>query len=556
MCLEYPMSWHRIRIRLFQFLEESRIKPMKAKIWIVGYFVIFIGTLSMIGWVVYDVDPFFHYHKPQTDKYFYLIDNERSQNDGIIRHFQYDALITGTSMTENFKCSEMDDLFGVNSVKVPFSGGTYKEINDNVRNALRRNSALKIVVRGLDMTHFFQTYDAMRSDLGIYPTYLYDDNPLNDVRYLWNRDVLFNRVCAMLGESRKEGFVPGITDFDSYANWQSRYTYGVHAVCPDGIAVTSARQEEHLTEEEKAVISENIYQNVISLPMEYPDVDFYYFFTPYSVVYWGQQIENNDIYRWIEAEQYIIELLLPYENIKLYSFNNRWDLVTDLNHYKDTNHYGGWINSAMLHWMKDGQYLLTAENYRSYLNEELDFWLSFEYESLNEQEDYENDLYADALLSREFSGTEPVNLLSGAEQLNLAQASLVLQEDKGIEGIVCVGRLDRDAQDNAALYDYLYNDEYIGARIVVPQAEQYRYLVFDGKKNAGHGQPSVYVYNSRGEKIAECCRDYAALDGEYHQYLLDLSQVEGDITIIFNGGYTDRTGDEESSYTFSNIWLY
>ena len=130
-------------------------------------------------------------HRRNLCAKFELLNNERSQNNGISNHFNYDALITGTSMTENFKCSEMDSIFGTNSIKVPFSGGTYKEINDNVRVGLKNNSELRIVVWGLDMGHFFDNCDLMRLDLGEYPTYLYDENPYNDVRYLWNKDIIF-----------------------------------------------------------------------------------------------------------------------------------------------------------------------------------------------------------------------------------------------------------------------------------------------------------------------------------------------------------------------------
>lgn len=59
--------------------------------------------LAIIGRRVIMVDPFFHYHKPDTATYFYSLDNERSQNDGIIKNFKYDAVITGTSLVENFR---------------------------------------------------------------------------------------------------------------------------------------------------------------------------------------------------------------------------------------------------------------------------------------------------------------------------------------------------------------------------------------------------------------------------------------------------------------------
>ena len=121
------------------------------------------------------VDPFFHYHKPLKNL-FYPINNQRSQNDGIIKHFDYDALITGTSMSENFKVSEANKIFNANFIKVPFSSGSYKEINNNIETALRYNKKLKLIIRALDCDRYCDDKDRMREDLGEYPTYLYDMN--------------------------------------------------------------------------------------------------------------------------------------------------------------------------------------------------------------------------------------------------------------------------------------------------------------------------------------------------------------------------------------------
>ena len=43
-------------------------------------------------------------------------------NDGISRNFEFDTLITGTSMAQNFKTSEAEALFGGKAVKETFSG--------------------------------------------------------------------------------------------------------------------------------------------------------------------------------------------------------------------------------------------------------------------------------------------------------------------------------------------------------------------------------------------------------------------------------------------------
>ena len=114
-----------------------------SKQWVVVFVTFFIIILLGIASITIIIDPYFHYHKPLSGLQ-YPISNQRYQNDGILKHFEYDAIIIGTSMTENFKASEFDKIFGVNSIKVPFSGASYKEINDNLKTAIKYNSDIKL----------------------------------------------------------------------------------------------------------------------------------------------------------------------------------------------------------------------------------------------------------------------------------------------------------------------------------------------------------------------------------------------------------------------------
>lgn len=530
---------------------------MKSKIWLTGWSILIAAILGIIGAMVYKVDPYFHYHKPYIDEYFYSLDlnNQRSQNDGISKHFDYDALITGTSMTENFKTSQFDDIFGVNSIKVSYSGGSYKEINDNLIRAFASNDDLKTIVRGLDMNMFFDVASRMRLDLGVYPTYLYDNNPFNDVEYLFNRDVIFNRVYTMASARYNVNFKPGITSFDDY-RWQYSCVFGRNTVCPNGITYNGLGPEAHLSEEEKDIIFENIFQNVTSLANAHPDVNFYYFFTPYSIAWWKDLAASGKIYKQIEAEQYIIELILACDNIYLFSFNNRTDITTDLNHYKDNAHYGDWINSLMLRWMHDGKYLLTTDNYKDYLAKILDFYISYDYNQINNQQDYENDLYAAALLNEEFTGKPPLKMLETDQKSQLLNASIVEDPQDGSVELHCRGSLNRESGSGQPVSTYLLNDGYVGAKFVFDDVDDYHYLVFYGKKVSDHGQPSVYVYNEQNQVVGTLTANYHDLDNEWHQYVIDLTKANSKKTIIFNGGYLDHTGSEDSTYLFKDITLY
>ncbi|WP_033151907.1 hypothetical protein [Pseudobutyrivibrio ruminis] len=353
-----------------------------SKRWMAAMLAVLMILLVGFASVIIVVDPYFHYHGPLSGLY-YELNNERSQNDGIIKHFDYDAMVIGTSMAENYKTSEVDELFGVNSIKTTFAGGTYKELNDNIANAIEVNPDLKLVIRPLDYSYIMDDANRIRDDLGDYPDYLYDDNIFNDVNYFFNKEVLFDIAIPMLADAAA-GKEAGITSFDDYANWMDTAEFGADVVLGDRTEFAEPTSREPFVDEVKQQVEENITQNVVQLAKDNPDIQFYYYFTPYSIAWWGSQNELGTVQRWIAAEKYAIELMLECDNIHLYSFNNEFDVTTNLDNYSDECHHGDWINSQILGWMYSGTDELTKDNYEEYINVELDFYTTYNYKGLFE----------------------------------------------------------------------------------------------------------------------------------------------------------------------------
>lgn len=385
---------------LFLFTSISNNKTKNNRLWLlvwVSTVVVLSGSLCAV--TAY-FDPYFHYHKPHIDKFFYTLDNQRSQNDGIIKNFDYEMIITGTSMTENFKTSEADALFGCRSIKVPYEGGSFKEINDNLKLALASNPNIKIIIRSLDSYIFVNDKDDMRTDLGVYPTYLYDANPINDIEYLLNRDVIYKRIWGMV-KMRNDGMEPGITSFDNYSNWMKNYTYGPKAVRftvfhDEEGKFEYSNQTEYLTEEEKRTIRGTVEQNITSLADQYPNTVFCYFFPPYSSAYWGLLRQQGKLRKQAEIEEYALSLIVPHHNIHMYGWDCT-DLVSDYNNYKDYNHYAEWVNSWILKAIKNEEGRITEDNYKDYMEKFFNYYIDFDYNTLFEQEDYEDDYYQETI---------------------------------------------------------------------------------------------------------------------------------------------------------------
>lgn len=359
---------------------RTSMKKKKAHLqyntWIIGTSVFIMSMLTFFAALVIIVDPLFHYHAPLPGLSYPLF-NDRYQNDGISRNFIYDGIITGTSMTQNFKTSEAEVLWGGTFIKVCFPGGHYKEINENLMRAYAAKKDIKYVIRCLDSSYIVEDKDTYREDFN-YPTYLTNNNPFDDVNYLFSKNFL-SKVVDIFKNTFSN--IPSTT-FDEFGNWSSSATYGATQVLHGATYTPAQATGAQLTAEERDLIINNIQQNVTTLAAEHPETTFYLYFPPYSIVSWSSRSQLSQVDWFIEAEKVAIEELLKHPNIKLYSFNSNYELICNLDNYKDENHYGEWVNSQILKWMYNEEYLLTPDNYETYLSEIRTFYNNYDYESL------------------------------------------------------------------------------------------------------------------------------------------------------------------------------
>ena len=69
-------------------------------------------------------------------------------------------------------------------------------------------------------------------------------------------------------------------------------------------------------------------------------------------------------------------MLLEYDNVKLYSFTDMFDLTQNLDNYKDDKHYNAEISEKIIDWIYEGTGLIIKENYEERINKMEDFYLN------------------------------------------------------------------------------------------------------------------------------------------------------------------------------------
>ncbi|MGI5977472.1 MAG: hypothetical protein ACOX68_07240 [Candidatus Limivicinus sp.] len=353
---------------------------MKFRKWLIAFFALTLAALALLGSVTVIIDPFFHYHAP-LEGLEYEIFEQRYQNHGILRHFDYDTVITGNSMCENFKSSQCDRLFGCRSVKVPFSGASSRELDLNLRDAFEARGDIRLVIMDVDCANILADKDYMYYEMKDYPLFLYDKNPINDVKYLFNKSI-FKSSLNVLSYTRSG---KKATSFDDYSFWDTpAVSYG-----RDSVMAIYERPEErgtefHMNAERHERLRASTEQNYLETIRANPDTEFYIFFPPYGILFWDKQLQNGTLELQLEAEKEFAEMLLEYENVHLFSFMDEFELVCDFDRYKDYIHYDSGVNEWIMDCLASGEHELRPDNCQEYFDRVHEFYRNYDYDALFE----------------------------------------------------------------------------------------------------------------------------------------------------------------------------
>lgn len=364
---------------------------MSAKKWIRDFTILLCGALMIFILLMVAIDPLFHYHAPLPHLNYKLIrEDERLINDGIMRSFSYDGAVMGSSMIENTNISYVNDKMSGTFIKCPYFGASLKEMSLNEEQLISRNPETHKIIRCIDYLGIRQDKDLMNYSEDMYPDYLYNDNLVDDVHYVLNKNIFLKYTAPIvLGQATEAE-----SSLDLWGNWMEGFSFGKDAVLAtqsytsfeptsrDKVITDLDECMLLLTDEEISAVRDNIRQNCCMNAINHPEIDFYYFFSPYSICYWGSLFAQNDVAKQVACEKVAIEEMMDIPNLHLYSFNTDFSLTTNLDNYKDYYHYGEWTNYDLIDSISSNQNELTRDTYEEYLRTELLYYQTYDYSAI------------------------------------------------------------------------------------------------------------------------------------------------------------------------------
>ncbi len=327
------------------------------------------GALVLVALAVFLVDPFYHYHGAWFGMPV-VLENAVYQTPGAARNLEYDSVIVGTSMTENFHTSWFDEAMGWKTLKLSYSGASTDDLKAILDQVYSDEESPQNIVMDLN------AYQLMVDPASVYaprPEYLYDEKIVTDVSYLYNQDVLLASVNRVL-----DGLHGKESNLDEAYTWEDEIHFGKTHVWE---AEWQTRYGMVYEPVNLKVCDQNM-DNILPFIEAHPETTFYIFYPPYSMMYWEREMIRGSWEEILVLYKYSIERFLEYENVELYYFQDEKEIISDLDNYRDATHHRPEYNKYICECIAAKRNLLTKENYEARIQDMYEYVQKFDYEVL------------------------------------------------------------------------------------------------------------------------------------------------------------------------------
>ena len=265
---------------------------------------------------------------------------ERILISGLVKNYNYETVVIGTSTSQNILKKDVDNIFNTNSINLCLSGSTALE-HRNLLNVIIKNNDAKTVIYGIDNFSYNNT--------GVRKENIDYTKKENILKYLFNINLLKDNIKVLKREITKKNQRNWIYKLgfwgDDYTNSEE------NTLCFDpntqfggqNLGIIKGSKEGYNLE----IMKEN-FDEFLKIVNENKNIEYIIYLPPYAILYWYALDRYNSLENVLEFKKHIYEKTKDLKNISIYDFQDREDIIDNLNNYKDAVHYGPFINKKII----------------------------------------------------------------------------------------------------------------------------------------------------------------------------------------------------------------
>jgi hypothetical protein len=324
-----------------------------------------IGLTLLIGLFNWRVDPLQLYRRAGYAPVF--IENQRYQNPGLAKHYDYETVVIGTSHAENFLPGDIARALGERGLKLAIAGSTAHEQHLILRKAIE-TGRVRHVIWLLDHIAFKKPATAVGSRREDFPAHLYVEGPRAVGLYLLSLDSLRLSVDALLGLGHGE--------LETLNTWYRDFRFSEQSTLADwrrrGAILDRINRDPRYVRTPTGPRSRaSVRANLLSLAQAHPEIRFDLVFPPFSVLAYLADHRTSELAfgERLAYKRFVVESTAALPNVRVFDFQVVREITHDLDHYKDLDHFGIEVNRYILQSLAEERHRVDAARYDAVLQE-------------------------------------------------------------------------------------------------------------------------------------------------------------------------------------------
>ena len=303
------------------------------------------GILFILcGATVFLTDPYMYFHKAwKMEQYF---DNAYAMIGGVLAHCEYDTVLFGSSMCQNFTISEINQTLSCRAVKATAPGLSADAFHEFFRKAHGAgNGRFRCALIGLDLFTYAKDSGPWKEY-----AYLYKES-LFPAEYLFSTDSL-HACWEMLRKNIRYCFSRKAKDpkmdFNTMFFYRERpQNYGKEPL------ENNVRSGLNNPPPGGEKVRKNLERFLFSHIRKNPQIRFEIFLVPYHLYYYCTLEDQKKLESHLADREFLAVELARFPNVRLHDFQAELPIMTEEKFYKDITHYKKEINLLLLKKIRD-----------------------------------------------------------------------------------------------------------------------------------------------------------------------------------------------------------
>lgn len=289
-----------------------------------------------------------NYFKFNSNELF-LISDARYYNSILIKKFDFDSVIIGSSLSQCFKCSDFDTAFQAKSMKLTMVGANLAEIGFMLEQA-EKHRDLKYLMLEVPVAFLKREQNLDKIENGYYGA--------NTNLFYMKKSFSVDFFCDAFHFASK--FCRGKI---KYTNRDDIYAWDKKRACGEEYFAENTLYKplpyvDCTTPESIEMAKLNMQRYLLPILKKHKNSRILVFLPPFSIMFY----QNIDMDEYIKLKRELLEMLLQFEHVQVYDFETAFHITGDFDRYLDLVHYSGKVNTWIIESMAKGDYLITKEN--------------------------------------------------------------------------------------------------------------------------------------------------------------------------------------------------